>query len=136
MSIAALKIALESAIKTNLGTFPIAWENMSFIPPTDGGAFASVFILPATPANPTFGSSFHREVGLIQVTLNYPIDGGSGKVYVKAETVRDSFKRGTTFTSGGITVHVQGTPAIGPGIVQGNRYTLPIRINYFANVEE
>lgn len=136
MSLASVKIALETAVKVGLGTFPVAWENVKYSPPSDGGPYAAVFLLPATPENPTFGDAFHRDIGLMQITLSYPVNGGAGRSYAKAEEIRDLFKRGYSFTSGGYTVIVAKTPTIGPGVTQGDRYVLPVRVQYFANIQE
>lgn len=134
MSTASVKIALETALKAGIGSMQVGWENAEFEPPTDGSAFVMANMLPANPENPTMGDAFHREIGLFQVTLSYPLGSGAGKTFAKAEVVRALFPRGTTFTAGGVTTTIARTPAIGPGMKQGDRYVLPVRIPYFANV--
>lgn len=134
MSIQNVKIALETALKTAFPTEKINWENVAFNPPADGSMYMVVNLLPATPENPTMGDGFFREVGLMQITLSYPIDGGSGKAYAKAEEIRALFPRGSTCANGGITTMIARTPTIGPGSVQKDRFILPIRIQYFSNV--
>ena len=129
-----IKIALETAIKTAFPTTPTNWENVAFNAPTDGSFWMAVHVMPASPANPTFGDEFYRAVGLMQVTLSYPLGGGSGRAYSKASDIADVFPRGSTCTNGGIQVTVSGTPKIGPGMVQKDRFVLPITINWFANV--
>ena len=136
MSLASAKNALETAIKAVATTFPTGWENVAFVPPSDGSAFQIVNFLPASPFNPTMGTGFHRDVGIMQVMLSYPIDGGSGKAYTKAEVIKAAFKRGSSFASGGITVKISATPTIAPGSVQANRFLLPIRINFIVDVYE
>lgn len=134
MSLKNIKIALETAVKAGLGTFPLSWENVNYLPPIDGSAYASVFLLPATPENPTMGDAFYREIGLLQINLSYPIDGGAGRAFTKAEDIRTLFHRGYTFTSSGVTVCIAATPAVGPGMTQSERYVLPVRIKWFANI--
>lgn len=143
MSTASIKIALEKALKasippldpeTGLSGFPIAFENVNYTPPANGDAYASVWLLPGEPENPTFGDDFRREIGYIQVTLNYPINGGAGRAYNTAEGIRDAFPRGSSFTACDVTVHIARTPAIGPGSIADDRYLLPVRIRYFANI--
>lgn len=134
MSLASIKIALESAVKSAFPTMPIGWENVSYSPPVDGSMWFAVNVIPATPENPTLGDAFHREVGFMQIMISSPIDGGSGKSYSKAELIRDAFPRGTSFTSGGYTVTIAKTASIGPGSRQQDRFMLPVRIYWFANI--
>lgn len=134
MSIAAVKIALEKQVKAISGTMSTGWENTSYSPPVDGSAYQLIHLLPATPDNPTFGTKFYREVGLMQITLSYPLDGGAGKAYAKAEAIRAGFTRGDSFTQAGVTVIIAATPTVGPGMNQADRYVLPVRIRYFANI--
>lgn len=134
MSIQKIKIALETEVKTLSTGITIGWENVKFTPPVDGSPYMLVYMLPATPENPTMGDGFYREIGLMQLTLSYPVNGGSGKAYAKAQEIRELFKRGSSYSSGGYTVTIARTPTIGPGVVQGERFVLPIRVQYFSNV--
>lgn len=133
-SIVSIKAALEQALKTGTTPFPLGWENVAFTPPVDGSAFAVATLLPATPDNPTMGDGFYREVGLLQVTLSYPVGNGSGKAYAKADEIRALFPRGSSCTSGGITVRITRTPVVGPGLPQSDRFVLPVRITYSADI--
>lgn len=130
----SIKAALEARLLGITSPLPTAWENVVFTPPVDGGPYQVVTMLPATPENPTMGDGFYREVGLIQISLSYPVNGGSGPVYTKAEAIRDWFYRGLSLASGGITVIIARTPAVGPGRPVEDRYVMPISIRYFANI--
>ena len=133
-SLKSIKAALEARLVAIASPLPTQWENVVFAPPTDGGAYQAADLLPASPDNPTLGDGFYREQGLLQVTLSYPLNGGSGPAYAKAETIRDWFPRGLTVSSGGITVRIDRTPAIGPKRVVQDRFTLPISVRYYADV--
>ena len=133
-SLKAIKAAIEARLVAIASPLPTQWENVVFVPPTDGSAYQVADILPATPDNPTLGDKFYREIGLLQVTLLYPLNGGSGPVYAKAEAIRDWFPRGLSLSSGGITVNIPRTPAIGPKRIAEDRFALPISIRYYADV--
>ena len=128
------KAALEARLVAIASPLPTQWENVVFVPPVDGSAFQHVDIMPAAPDNPTLGDGFYRELGLMQITLSYPIGGGSGAAYSKAEAIRAWFPRGLSLTSGGITVHIQRTPAIGPKLPSVDRFVLPISVRWYADV--
>jgi len=133
-SLKSIKAALEARLVAIASPLPTQWENVVFTPPTDGSPYQHVDILPASPDNPTLGDGFYRELGLMQITLSYPIGGGSGAVYSKAEAIRAWFPRGLSLTSGGITVQIPRTPAIGPKLPSPDRFVLPISVRYYADV--
>lgn len=136
-SLTKVKAALETRLKAMSTLLPTQWENTAFTPP-NSGAWQSVNFLPAEPENPSIlgvaGSEMYRENGFMQVTLSYPAQGGAGSALTKAEAIRDWFPRGGSYSFGGLTVVVRRTPRIGPAMVQGDRYVLPVSIPYFANV--
>ena len=133
-SLKLAKAALEARVVAIASPLPTRWENVVFVPPTDGSAFQHVDIISAPPDNPTLGDGFYRELGLMQVTLSYPLGNGSGACYAKAEAIRAWFPRGLTLTSGGITVHIQRTPAIGPKLPSTDRFVLPVTVRWCADV--
>lgn len=132
MSALAIRAALESRLNAIASPLPTQWENAEFDPPD--GAYQRVDMLPGKPENPSIGGSHYRETGLFQVMLLYPIGVGSGAAVAKAEAIRTWFPRGATYVSGGVTVYIGGTAAIGPGRVDNDRYVLPVTIPYFANI--
>jgi hypothetical protein len=90
-------------------------------------------MLLAKPENPSF-TGFHREIGFFQVTLYYPINDGVGDAATRAELIRARYFQGKSWTSGQITLTVSGTPEIRPGRADGDRWLIPIRIPFYANV--
>ena len=133
-SLKSVKAALEARVVAIASPLPTRWENVVFTPPLDGAAYQNVDLLPATPANPTLGDGMYREQGVLQVVLSYPINGGSGPAYNKAEAVRDWFPRGLTLSSGGVTVVIGQTPAIGPKRDAADRFVVPVSVRWYANV--
>ena len=109
-----------------------AWENAAFLP-VAGVPFQDARVLFAEPENTELGSR-HRELGFMQLKLLYPLHAGTAAIAARADLVRAAFPRGSTFTSGGVTVVVSKTPAIGAGAVDGDRYTVAVKIRFFANI--
>jgi hypothetical protein len=132
VSVQAIRAALEQRLNAMSPALAAAWENATFTPQTDV-PYQKVNLLRATPDNPMYGPA-HVASGFLQITLMYPQSAGPAPAEARAELVRTTFPRGSSMTSGGITVTVQKTPEIGPGMPDGDRWALPVRIRYFANV--
>jgi Bacteriophage related domain of unknown function len=124
--------ALETRLAALTGPLPTAWPNVAITPPATG--YQRVDFLPATTQNPTFGPSFYRDAGIFQVTLLFPLGGGMGAVIARAEVIKAGFPRGSSYSSGGLTIIINGTPTIGPGRVIEDRMAVPVSIAYFVNV--
>lgn len=132
MSQLKIRRAFEKKLKELDSNFPTAYENVSF-DPVEGMAYQRVQLVPFSPENPTYGDGYHREVGEFQIFLCYPLNKGTQDAYVKAEAIKQLFKRATTLNQEGIQVIVLKTPAIAGGLVVNDRYILPIRIEYYVN---
>jgi hypothetical protein len=133
MSIVSIRAALESKLNGISPALATAWENAPYTPIT-GTAYQRVWLLVAEPGNPTFGDDYYREQGILQVTLYYPLQTGSGTAAARADLIRTTFKRGTSMTSGSNTVIVYRTPEISNGRVEGDRWALPVRIRWYAGI--
>ena len=133
MSLIAVRIALETKLATITPALSTAYENVPFTPVT-GTAYQAAYLLPATPANPTMGDGYYREQGIFQVTLMYPLQAGPKTAADRAELIRTAFKRGTTLTSGTVSVIIDRTPEIGQGRVDGDRWALPVKIRWYAGI--
>jgi hypothetical protein len=137
MSLLTLRQLLEQALVAVDITISTAWENSVFIP-INGIPYQVVDLLLADPENPTIGSpvvpQFYREKGIFQVTLKYPINTGPKDAYTKVQALRDAFPYRKAFTSGSMTVIVLRTPTVSPGRIDGDRWSVPVKIPFFANV--
>jgi hypothetical protein len=71
-----------------------AWENAAFVKPAITVAWAGIFHLPAAQS-PLSLATTNENVGLVQIDLNYPANGGTGAILAKADAIGASFKRGT-----------------------------------------
>lgn len=88
-----------------------AWEGVAFVP-FAGVPCQRVLLIPAKPENPSFGSNHVRELGFLQITLYYPVQLGTYDVMTRAELIKSTFKRGASFSYGGLTVNISGTGLI------------------------
>jgi hypothetical protein len=112
----------------------IAWENMYFPTAANRVPYQKINLLPATPENPTMGDGFYREVGIFQITLVYPLQLGTGDAFTRAELIRQTFPRGSSFSNGGVTVNIIKTPEIRPAMIDDEAYQLPVRVSYYADI--
>jgi len=113
--------------------FPTQQENDNQ-PSDPGQPYQMVNLMPGEPDNPTMGDDFYRELGYLQITLVYPLGTGPGLALARAVLIRSTFYRGLTLTSGPVRLQVDRTPEIAPAFRDADRYRLPVRIRYFANI--
>lgn len=132
MSAPAIRTALESALNAMSPALQTAWQNMPFTP-TNGTPYQRVTLLPATPDNPEMGG-LTIEQGIFHVALVYPLDTGPGAAEARAQLIKQTFKRGTPFTSAGVTTTVTRTPSIKPAMNEPDRYVVPVHIPYHAQI--
>ena len=133
MSDATIRKLLETQLNT-AGPFETAWENVSYRPAA-GVPWQRVNLLPAQTENPTFGEPFRRPVGVLQITLFFPMGAGPGPAAARADVVRGIFRRGTVLGSGDVRVRLERDPYNGPAIpLDGAWYALPVSVPYVADV--
>lgn len=133
MSQLIIKQAFESAIAAMTPAIETAYANVDFIP-TTGTPYQQIFLLPAAPDNTEQGITNYREQGLIQVNLCYPINQTEKDALERAELLRTTFKKGTTLSKGGITINVIYTPTTLAGFKDNDRWVVPVRIFYLADI--
>ncbi len=132
MSAVLVRSALEVALAGMSPALPTANENAPFTP-TVNVPYQRVTCLLAQPANDEFGA-IYREEGFLQVDLNYPLNTGPAAAAARAELIRSTFARGNTFTASGQKVHVTKTPEIMPARIDEDRYVVPVRIPFHAQI--
>ena len=132
MSSVAVRAALITALAGVLPAIDTAWENTDFSP-TPGTPYQHPHLMLADPDNKAFGASY-QEQGIFQINLFYPLSTGAADAGERAELLRATFYRGSSFTSGGVTVRINKTPTIGAGTRDGDRWMVPVKIIFFCNV--
>ena len=133
MSLEYVRVALETHLAAITPALATAWENDAY-ESVAGTPYQHVWLLPAAPDNPTMGDDHYREQGLLQISLKYPLLTGPAASTARAELIRAAFKRGTSLTSGSITVRISRTPEIGIGQEENGRWVVPVRVRWFADV--
>lgn len=133
MSQVSIRAALETALNALAPAIATAWENVTFAPPASSTPYQAAFILFAEPENPEAGA-VRFERGIFQVNLLYPLKAGDSTARARAEMVRTAFYRGRSMSSGGVTVVVEKTPEAGQGTVSGDRWLIPVKIRFFAQL--
>lgn len=134
MSALKVRNALETALNAMSPALASAWENSAYIP-VAGTPYQRVTLLLAEPVNAEIGrSGLYMEQGFMQVDLAYPLNAGAGAATARAELIRSTFYRGASFTASGVTVTIERTPEIMPGRVEEDRFTVPVRIRFYAHI--
>jgi hypothetical protein len=133
MSVVAIRAALETQLNSIAPAIATAWQNVAFAPPPVATPYQEVHVLFADPENPEMSAGY-REIGYMQVKLKYEIEKGSAAANARAILVRNAFLRGRSFVNSGVTVTVSKTPTIEGGSVDGDRWVVPVKIQFFANL--
>lgn len=133
MSQPAIRNALENALAAIAPAIDIVHQNESYAPVV-GRPYCEVYVLFATPANPTMGDGFYQEIGVLQVTLQYSTENGTADAADRAALVRSAFRRGKSFTDSGVTVQIDKTPEVSSGVVDGDRWKVIVKAPWHADI--
>jgi len=107
MTLATAQLALTTAMLSALGATPVERENVRFTKPLDA-KWARLTFIPNVPSGETLGDLGEDLAdGIAQVDFMYPAGTGDAAAIADAETFRQAFKVGSTFTSSGQVVHVR-----------------------------
>jgi len=134
MSVLHIGAALEAALDAISPPIDTDWENGQAFEPINGTPYQRVNVLFARPDNPEVGRSYMQR-GFMQVTLLYPHGEGAGPAQTRAELIRSTFYRTRALVSGSVTVTIENTPEIMPGFRDGDRYAVPVRVPFFADIQ-
>jgi hypothetical protein len=133
MALVEIRTALETKLNALTPTLATAWESVPFTPVV-GTAYQQVNLMIADTLNPTLGRDHYRIKGFMQVLLCYPPNAGAKTASTRADLLVNHFKRGTSLTSGGITVIIDKTPSIAPALIDGVLYKIPVSIYFSADI--
>lgn len=133
MSVSAIRNALETALAGMSSALPTQHENDVYTPVSEV-PYQQVWMLWAPPENPTLGDDFKRQRGIMQVDLRYPLNRGARDAQTQAEAVQTLFKRGLSLTANSVTTTIETTPEIVSGRVEGDRFVIPVKVKFFANI--
>lgn len=110
-----------------------AWENVGFVP-LNFVPYQKVNFVFARPDNVTMGDNFYRERGYMQITLYYPTQKGPYAAMSRAELIRSTFPRGSSFSNTGIVAHIDRTAEIMPGMPTDESYIVIVRVPFYADI--
>lgn len=111
---------------------PVAYPNVTFTPPAAG--YLRATHVPNTANQVTLGTSGkNRHLGIFQVDVFLPINGGISTPMEKAGAVAAHFKRGTTLTRDGISIRIVRPPEIRPALQSAPYLQVPVIIRYQAD---
>lgn len=133
MSALAVTVALQKALASISPALATVYENEEYTP-VEGTPYQIVTATFADPLNAEMGRSY-QDRGVFDIVLCYPPKVGAGDALARAMLIRAAFYRGRSLSEDGITTTIETTPAI-LGAIGGvpDRYALPVRIRFYANV--
>lgn len=109
----------------------IAAPNVPFTP---GQRYLRASILRNTTRQITLGTAgYNRHVGIFQVDVMWPENGGETSPVEIAGAIAAHFKRGTTFTYQDVIIRITMPPTIAPGLQSPPSYMVPVSIAYQAD---
>lgn len=135
------KAAIENYINQSLASndYDFVFENLDY-KPTPGKPYINVNFMFAQSQNPTFttpsGLQHIFDSGYIQFSLFHPIGLGRGASDAMQQSLRAIFKRGTSFTLTTGMVTIKDTPSLGTGRDTGDRWLVPVKVFFLANLLE
>lgn len=128
-NIGAILTGNGGSIKANLTVTPNSvWQGPLGIP------YQRLDLLTAKPGDPTQGGGYRREQGIFRVMLVYPLGVGTGAIMSRAELIRSAFQKGSSLVNDGITVVIPTHPELGSEYSTLNNYSIPVKIEYYADI--
>lgn len=130
---------ITTALEAILGTWaesegvPVAWDNIQFEPPTDGLYLIS-HDMPARPYSIDLAGECRVYPGVYQVSVVAPAGNGKAQARTLARRVAELFMENEEIPGDGFSAWVTSPPAIYPGVPDGVSFTVPVSINYRADI--
>jgi len=111
-----------------------AWQNIPFTQPSANTPWQQVWFPTFDAENPTMGDDFYRIHSYFQIDLMYPLQKGTAAIDTRVELIKNTFKRGASFTNTDITARVEATPSVVDYGPDGNFYKKCIKVRYWADI--
>lgn len=112
---------------------PVAWENVGFTPPVSG-IYLVAHDMPATPRTMDLGLRCRVYSGVYQINVVTPAGSGRTSAVVLAGRVAELFPEGLEIEGNDFTCWISSQPGIFRGIPTPVSYTVPVSLNYRANI--
>nr|WP_191091907.1 phage tail terminator-like protein [Enterobacter roggenkampii] len=111
----------------------VAWENVPFTPPANE-MYLAVYDMPATPRTVDLGLRCRIYSGVYQINVVAPVGTGRTDVVSLADRVAELFPEGQEIEGRGFTCWIDQTPGVFRGITTSVSYTVPVSLNYRADI--
>ncbi|HFK5778286.1 TPA: phage tail terminator-like protein [Enterobacter kobei] len=112
---------------------PVAWENVPFTLPSDG-LYLAVHDMPATPRTLDLGLRCRIYSGVYQINVVAPVGIGRTDVVALADRVAVLFPEGLEIAGKDFTCWISSAPGIFRGVTTSVAYTVPVSLNYRADI--
>ena len=112
---------------------PVARENVPITPPSDG-LYLAVHDMPATPRTVDLGLRCRIYSGVYQINVVAPAGTGRTDVVALADRVAELFPEGQEIEGWGFACWIDQTPGVFRGITTSVSYTVPVSLNYRADI--
>ncbi|MEL4885715.1 DUF4128 domain-containing protein [Pectobacterium betavasculorum] len=112
----------------------VAYDNIPFDPP--GGIYLTSHDMPATPYAIDLSQRSKVFIGVYQVNVVIPAAQGRAAGKAIASQLEDLFANGTEMSGEEFSCYISTEPAQFAGIPSGTTYTIPISMNYRADVAQ
>ena len=133
MSAVVIRSLLETALAAMTPAVSTSFENAPFTPVV-GTPYQRAHVMFSEPDAIEMGNTHHRERGIFQITLCYPLNAGPSAAAARAEAIRKVFYRGRTLSGSGVSVIIERHPEVAPAITEDDRYVLPVKVRFYANI--
>jgi len=110
----------------------IAYEGVTFTP-ADGETYLAAFTLPAGTSSETLGGDHRTYTGLFQVSVVTPSGAGTGKAEGIVDELAALFPLNARYTKTGFTVMTLSPVEPGPGVPDGDTWTVSASFQYRAD---
>lgn len=112
----------------------VAYENVDFMPPSDGSTYLRCFLLPANTDSQDLQGVHEVFKGVFQVNIVAKAGSGMGAAKGIADELRTLFPNNLRLTKSGLTVQSMTPCSQGPTQQDTNTVTVPVWFNYRADV--
>lgn len=129
----AAALAVRLGAWADAESIAVAWENVPFTPPADA-IYLAVHDMPATPRTLDLGLRCRVYSGVYQINVVAPVGTGRSAAVALAGRVAELFPEGLEVEGNGFISSISGAPGIFRGISTDVSYTVPVSLNYRADI--
>ncbi|WP_223506839.1 phage tail terminator-like protein [Pseudomonas sp. GL-RE-29] len=112
----------------------IAYQGVP-LTPNDGETYLAAFTLPAGTSSETLGGDHRAFTGLFQVSVVTPAGAGTGKAEGIVDELAALFPLNDRYAKAGLTVMTLTPLEPGPGVPEGNTWTIAASFQYRADTD-